>query len=233
MIASDGTTHSLTDSTLPSGTVEADFTTFGARLQLTRKVVKQSNPSATNLAVQDAMVRVFTERDKLAFTGTGASGQPSGIFTNTNVNSQTIAATNAPTYKELTLSLAETMENAKQFGAINNEMCFIVPPATWSHVASTSRTGEGDTMIARESSMMRGMYKTWDVQGFSLLIWTELTAAQQGLVGNFDEMYVGTFTEGITIHIDEHLQHGGQELLMFHDSVPVIRTPEAFTKLVV
>lgn len=122
--------------------------TMGAYVDIGRLALKESVPALDQL-VQDDLLRALADKlESVAISGTGASGQPTGILNDGNVGNVDISAGTdvaALTWADLT-DLVKTVENAN--GIINqNALGWLSNPKVKAKMANTVKVASTDSIM--------------------------------------------------------------------------------------
>lgn len=193
----------VTDSTPASRSVALSPKTVGGSVPMTRRFLKQSSPMA-ELVVERLLRRgAASAIDAGMIQGTGADGQPTGIYTASGVNTQSINSAGAPTWAEtVAFESAVAADNA-----LMGRLAYLATPAVRGSMKTSSKdTGSGQMI--------------WDnnmVNGYAAEASTNVPA--NGLIfGNFEDLYVGLWgVLDLQADVATKAASGGLVLRVFQD----------------
>lgn len=101
--------------------------------QWTKQLMLQSTPAVEMLVRNDQARAVAVEEDRVAYQGSGASGEPIGIFNTTGIDASVTFSGNWTQAKSLAFQLAIENANANTVG----EMVYVTNPTTKSYAMGT------------------------------------------------------------------------------------------------
>lgn len=118
--------------------------TAGAATGITRKLLIQSTPSAEQLVRNDLLATLAVGLDKATMDGTGADGQPLGIFAAARSFTDVTVTAGTPTYAELLGFVAAVAGANADIGS----MGWAITPLVWAKLAATFQNASaGDTSV--------------------------------------------------------------------------------------
>ena len=106
-IASEGGDASLTDPQFE--TISMTPKTLGAATAYTRQLLLQSTPTVEGIVRNDLARQIGLALDQAAINGSGTSGEPEGIMTDSNVPVVSIGANGGPMTYAKTVEIIETL----------------------------------------------------------------------------------------------------------------------------
>lgn len=186
--------------------------TCGAKLNITRKLLLNSTPSAEMLVRDDLLTKLGLAIDKAALYGSGPK-QPLGLVNTTGVaaHSITTAAAFADFVKLETL--------ISQNNADTNTLKYLMNPIVRGSAKSTTKNANGDTMIWEQGNTING-YGT----GVSNQV-----NAQHIIFGDFSQLVFGLW-DGLALTVDPYtnLDKGSIRIVAMQDVDVAVLRPEAF-----
>ena len=202
-----------------------EFRTHSANSDFSRKVKKQANPTMFNLALMELGTDVMRNVEKLAFNGTGTSGQPRGIVNTTGI--ATLPAypdTDTPTYTQ-SRRVAIDLKN-KIYETLRRSMLLSGAYVTSSGAYSWLSNQQNGIELIKYGAGMNGgdmMY------GCPLHQYNELEA-DQIIFADFSELFVGIFGDMEIIEKDSE-KGGGSNLEIVVDTDTIVRQAAGFAKI--
>ena len=205
----------VTASDLVLGSVGLTPKTVAGSIPMTRRLMKQSSPDIEALVLADLTRGASLAIDKAAFIGTGANGQPTGIFGQAGVNTATVAdAGNAPTWAELVAFETALADDE----ALEGSLHYVTTPTLRGALKTTPKDA-GSGLFLMENGEANG----YPVHSASQL------AAGQSVLGNFNDVLIGMWGV-LDIMPDQAAKaaSGGLVLRVFQDVDVAVRHPESF-----
>ena len=185
-IATEG--NAASESEFTSGSVTMTPKVVGAFTDATRLLLQQSSLDIENLIRDDLTKSIATAIDLGALTGSGTSGQPTGIKNTSGINTTTFAAAN-PTFAEI---IAMESEVANDNGLVGN-LGYICKPSDYGTLKTTSKdSGSGMFVVEPDGRM----------NGYNVVRSNQVTAGDF-YFGNFADLLVG-FYSGLDITVDPY-----------------------------
>ncbi len=206
-----------TDTEVPIGTVNLAPKTISGPVPITRKLIKQSTPAVEQIVRNDLVLGAAEIIDVGIIRGTGASNQPTGIFSTTGVLTVTIADVATP----IVPTFAEIVEFEVVIGAQNalsDGAVFLMPWAVAGDLKTTLKDA-GSGLFVWENNQLNG-YRA---------IATSQMLLDRNLFGSFNQTVLGMWGV-LDINIDTATKaaSGGIVLRAFQDLDVGVRHPEAF-----
>lgn len=121
----------------------APNSTLGITMKLTRKSLKQSGDALEQAVRRDMLGCIQTEVDKAVFTGSGASGQPSGVITLGAGIGITVTDVSAIASYSVFKAAARRMMDASAVAG-PRDLRWLIRPLTFSILDGTVLTGTSD-----------------------------------------------------------------------------------------
>ncbi len=205
----------VTDSNATLDSVVLSPKTIAGSVPMTRRLLKQSDPSVEAIIRQDLIIGAALAIDAAVIAGTGANGQPLGIIGTTGVNTVVVAdATNSvPTFAETVQFETAVAEDNALRGSLN----YLTTPSINGAWKSTV-VDAGSGLMVRD-----GKVNGYPAEGSTLV------PAQRTIFGNFNDIIIGMWGV-LDIEVDKATlaASGGLVLRVFQDVDVAIRHPESF-----
>lgn len=203
----------VTSSNLTLGSINLMPRTVGGAVPLSRKLLKQSSPSAEMIVRDDLVMGAALAIDLAGLSGTGGA-QPLGITLTTGINTQAVSSDAAPTFAEM---VAFETELAKD-NALVGSLAYVSTPAIKGALKTTS-TDTGSGIFVCQNDM---------VNGYPILTSSQL-ATNTIIFGNFSDVIIGMWGV-LDVKPDEATKaaSGGLVLRVFQDVDIAVRHPESF-----
>ncbi len=189
------------DATL--GILQLSPKTVVGEVPISRRLLKQSTPSVEAMLMDDMAKGAALAIDLAGFQGSGAAGQPTGVFNTTGVGTVTIAAAGNPTRAEM-IEFETDVLNANALMGTLGYVC--TAPVQGNMKNRNIDTGSG-------KFLMEG----GQVNGYDVNISTQLAANSIGF-GNWEDVVMGMWGV-LDIEPDkaEKAAAGGLVLRVFQD----------------
>jgi HK97 family phage major capsid protein len=213
-VAESGT---ITGSQPTMGQVTGTPHTCGVLVDISRKLLAQSTPSAEMLVRDEIMERIIRTIQIAVFAGTGADGQPAAITNATGINDITVT-TGTPTYAQLLDFIGAIMAD----NAMADNQKWIGTGEVWAKLASTATNGAGSppALDAMTNKLIgRDFLTTEDVPANSLWF------------GNWATVAIGIWGNGLDINADTATlsNAGGLRLVGLQDIDVMVRNGAALS----
>ena len=162
--------------------------TVGAFTEVTRQMMMQASPDIEALIRDDLTQSIALAIDLGALSGSGSSGQPTGIRNTSGINTQDFAATN-PTFAEIVgMETAVATDNA-----LLGNLAYIMPAATYGALKTTEKATNTAQFVVEPGGTVNG-YRS---------IVSNQAAAGDVYFGNFNDLLVGMYG-GLDILVDPY-----------------------------
>ena len=183
---------------------------------MTRKLLKQSDPSVEAIIRQDLILGAALAIDTAVITGTGANGQPTGIINTAGVNTVTIADVTdfSPTFAEsVEFETALATDNA-----LRGSLKWLTTPAINGKL-KVSPIDAGSGLMVNSAGVVNGYG----------MIGSSLVPTQRVIFGNFNDVIIGMWGV-LDVEVDKAAlaASGGLVLRVFQDVDVAIRHAESF-----
>lgn len=211
------------------GQITATPHTYGAYVDITRKLLLQSSINVQAKVLGWLMYACANGLETAAFQGTGSSGQPTGLCT--ALNSGATAWSNAPTFDKIIDLIAAT----KTANSYKPSMKFVGNSGVWAKLAKTRDfeilTDGADT--PKNVAAIGGSVRLLDTATNKIVgrdfVEANLMPSAKLLFGDFTQLCVCLWS-GTDIVIDPYANSisGGLRLVALQDSDILIKRPESF-----
>lgn len=205
-----------TESTPAIGQVSLTPKTVGAYTDITRKLLLQSSIDVEAFVRYDLARVLGLAIDLAALSGSGASGQPTGVENTTGINTQSFATDDQPTYAELVgMETSIAADNADVDG-----MAYIVPSGIRGHCKTTEKASGTAQFIWEPGNM---------INGYPAIVSNQVTAGD-AFLGNWMDLIIGMWG-GLEINVDTAAlaKSGGVRVIGLQSLDTAVRHPESFT----
>lgn len=205
-----GEDEEATGSNPSTSQLKASPKTVGGRVEITRKLLQQSSPSAEQLVWDDLNRSIALKIDHAAYYGTGGDNQPLGLKNISGVNAVSFAADN-PTFAEF----VEMESEISSDNADTNNMAYVFNALMRGHAKTTARFGSGTESTIWEPGNTVNGYRT-EV--------TNQIANGDVFFGNFADLIIALWG-GLDITIDPYSlsSKGGLRIVGFQDVDFILR----------
>lgn len=211
------------------GQIEATPHTYGAYVDITRKLLLQNSVNVQAKVLEWLMYACAAGIETAAFQGAGTSGAPTGLCT--ALNSAATAWSNAPTFDKIVDLIAAT----KTANSYKPSMKFVGNSGVWAKLAKTRDyevlTDGADT--PKNVGAIGGSVRLLDTATNKVIgrdfVEANLMPAAKLLFGDFTQLAVCLWS-GTDIIVDPYANdtNGGLRLVALQDSDILIKRPEAF-----
>lgn len=170
------------------GSVTMTPKTVGAFSDMTRQLILQSTPSVEALVRDDLTQALALAIDAGALKGTGLSGQPTGLYATSGINTDSFAAA-TPTWAEI-VGL-ETL--VAEDNALLGNLAYIAPAGLYGTLKTTAKANNQAIFAVDPDGTMNG-YRT--------IVSNQATAGYL-LFGNFSDCLIGMWG-GLDLTVDPY-----------------------------
>lgn len=163
--------------------------TVGAYTDFSRKLMLQSSLDIENMVRRDLATVIALAIDSAALYGSGSSNQPTGIKSQSGVNTKDFAATN-PTFAELVAMESEIATDNADIGT----MTYLFNPAQRGALKTTEKSSTSAGQFVWEAGNT--------VNGYRTEVSNQVTAGDV-FFGNFADLLIG-FWSGLDLTVDPY-----------------------------
>jgi HK97 family phage major capsid protein len=184
----EGSAVSQSDPTLQS--VSLSQKTGGAFVDISRTLMMNTGDSFSveNMVRNDLSRSLATMFDAGSVSGSGASGNPTGIENVTGVNTSSFSSAGSPSYPEI-IAMQGLIENDNV--ALDGDSTFyITTPTMNSTLKTTAKNGAGSRFVQEDGF----------IDGYPVLISSQVTS-NTVILGKFSDFIVGVYG-GLEITVD-------------------------------
>ncbi|HSG59821.1 MAG TPA: phage major capsid protein [Pseudomonadales bacterium] len=182
----EGNAPSESEMTITSITMSPK--TVGAYTDVTRNLMMQGSPDVEALVRNDLSQSLALAIDLGALSGSGSSGQPTGIKNTSGINTKDFAATN-PTFAEVVGMETEVASD----NALLGNLAYILTAAQYGALKTTSKDSGSGQFVVGPDGMLNG-YRA---------IVSNQAAAGDVYFGNFSDLLIGMWG-GLDILVDPY-----------------------------
>lgn len=211
------------------GQITATPHTYGAYVDITRKLLLQSSVNVQAKVLEWLMYACANGLETAAFAGSGSSGQPTGLCT--ALNSSATAWGNTPTFDKIVDLIAAT----KTANSYKPSMKFVGDANVWAKLAKTRDfevlTDGGET--PKNVAAIGGSTRLLDTATNKVVgrdfVESNLMPAKKLVFGDFTQLAVCLWS-GTDIIVDPYANDtaGGLRLVALQDSDILIKRTESF-----
>lgn len=182
----EGSAASESEATFTSITMAPK--TVGAFTDVTRNLMMQGSPDVESLIRNDLALSLATAIDLGALSGSGSSGQPTGIRSTSGINTKDFAATN-PTFAEIVGMETEVAAD----NALRGNLAYIINASMYGALKTTSKdSGSGQFVIGADGLL----------NGYKCIV-SNQAATGDAYFGNFADLLIGMWG-GLDILVDPY-----------------------------
>ena len=181
----EGSAASESEMTITSITMSPK--TVGAYTDATRNLLMQGSPDVEALIRNDLAASLALAIDAGALSGSGSSGQPTGIRATSGINTKDFAATN-PTFAEIVGMETEVAAD----NALSGNLAYIINASMAGALKTTTKdSGSGQFVLANG-----------EMNGYRAIVSNQV-AAGDAYFGNFADLLIGMWG-GLDILVDPY-----------------------------
>ena len=211
------------------GQITATPHTYGAYVDITRKLLIQSSINVQSKVLEWLMYACANGLETAAFQGTGSSGQPTGLCT--ALNSGAAAWSNAASFDKL-INLIAAVKTANSY---RPSMRFVGNTGVWAALAKTRdyEVLTDGAATPKNVAAIGGSVRLLDANTDRVIgrpfVEANLMPAAKLLFGDFTQLTVCLWS-GTDIVVDPYANdtNGGLRLVALQDSDILIKRPESF-----
>lgn len=181
----EGSAASESEMTITSITMSPK--TVGAYTDVTRQLMMQGSPDVEALVRNDLASALALAIDLGALSGSGSSGQPTGIRNTSGINTKDFAATN-PTFAEIVGMETEVAAD----NALLGNLAYIMNASAYGALKTTAKDSGSGMFVAENGS----------VNGYKAIVSNQV-AAGDVYFGNFADLLIGMWG-GLDILVDPY-----------------------------
>jgi HK97 family phage major capsid protein/HK97 family phage prohead protease len=204
------------ESEMTVGNVSMTPKTLGAHTEATRQLLIQSSLDVENLIRNDLAASMALHIDNVAISGSGSSGNPTGIINQSGINTQAFSTDTAPTFAEVVaMETAVSVDNA-----LLGNLAYIVNPSTFGTLKTTEKATNTAQFIAVDG----------EINGYNAVVSNQITNGTM-LFGNFTDLLIGFFG-GLDIVVDPftHSKSGTVRIVALQSCDIAVRHSVSFCK---
>jgi HK97 family phage major capsid protein/HK97 family phage prohead protease len=177
------------ESEMTVGQVTMSPKTLGAHTDVTRQLLIQSSMDVEALIRNDLTSAIAITIDKAGLEGAGTSGAPTGILSQSGVNTVTAFAAANPTFPEVvTLETAIAEDNA-----LLGNLAYILPASMYGALKTVAKAANTAQFVIEPGGTMNG---------YKAIVSNQATAGNL-YFGNFADLLIGMFG-GLDIVVDPY-----------------------------
>jgi HK97 family phage major capsid protein/HK97 family phage prohead protease len=186
-IATEGAASGESEPTF--GQITMSPKVVGAHTQITRLMMQQSSLDIENLIRNDLAQGIALSIDAGALSGSGSSGQPTGISNTAGINTPTAFAGVNPTFAEVVAMETAVAED----NALLGNLAYILPASMFGALKTTAKdAGSGQFVVGPDGQ----------INGYNAIVSNQVTAGDL-YFGNFADALIGLYG-GLDIVVDPY-----------------------------
>ena len=186
-ISTEGGNASESEPTL--GQVTMTPKTLGAYTDVTRQMLLQSSLDVEALVRNDLANSIALAIDAGALSGSGSSGQPTGISNTSGINTPTSFDAANPTFAEVVAMETAVAED----NALQGNLAYIIPAGMYGALkTATKDSGSGQFVVSPDGTM----------NGYRTIVSNQVTAGDL-FFGNWSDALIGMYG-GLDIVVDPY-----------------------------
>lgn len=163
--------------------------TLGAFTDITRLMMMQSSPDIEALVRDDLSRAIALAIDLGALSGSGSSGQPTGVKNTSGVNKPTSFAAATPTFAEVVaLETAVAEDNA-----LLGNLAYILPASMYGALKTTAKAANTAQFVVEPGNT---------INGYRAIVSNQVTSGDL-FFGNFADLLIGMYG-GLDILVDPY-----------------------------
>ena len=204
--------------------------TVGAYVDISRKLMIQSDPSAEQIFRDDMVQQVASAMDTVGING-GGSNEPTGILQTSGIGSVAIGTNGgAPTWA----SVVNLVKEVSQDNGLGSNMWYLTNPQVVGKLRQTAKVSSTDSvMVMNEGSSLLG-YKVMETSNVPSTLTKGSTSGSCSamIFGNFAELIIGEWS-GVDVLVDPYTGSttGVTRVTIFKDFDIAVRHAESFASV--
>lgn len=179
--------NAASESEMTIGSITMAPKTVGAYTDVTRQLMMQGSPDVENLVRNDLAAALALAIDLGALTGSGSSGQPTGIRNTSGINTKDFAATN-PTFAEVVGMETEVAAD----NALAGNLAYIMNAAMAGALKTTVKDSGSGQFVLQDGQ----------INGYRAIVSNQV-AAGDAYFGNFADLLIGMWG-GLDLLVDPY-----------------------------
>lgn len=207
-----GEDGSPTQSDINIGLVSLSPKTLTGKVYMTRRLLKQSTPAIDELVMSDLAKGAALGIDYGALNGSGVGDEPTGLFNQAGLNTQTIVVAGQPTWVELVGFETELGED----NALADNLYYIMPPGVVGHAKTTTKDAGSGRFLLEEGR----------INDYMTSRSTQVATNRIGF-GNFSDLMIGLWGV-LDVYPERNVDTGGLTVCVYQDADIAIRHAESF-----
>ena len=202
--------------------------TVGCYVDISRKLSKQSDPSAENIFRNDMVSQVASAIDAAGINGSGSSNQPTGILSTSGIGSVAIGTNGgAPTWASVINNISQVAID----NALGGNLAFLTNPQVAGKLRQTAKVGSSDSvMIMGDSNTLAGYQLAQTSNVPSTLTKGSSSVCSALIFGNFNDLIIAQWG-GTDVLVDPYTGSGSGTIrvVVFADIDIAVRHAESFS----
>jgi HK97 family phage major capsid protein/HK97 family phage prohead protease len=204
--------------------------TVGAYVDISRKLMIQSDPSAEQIFRDDMVAQVASAMDTVGING-GGSNEPTGILQTSGIGSIAIGTNGgSPTWA----SVVNLVKEVSQDNGLGSNMWYLTNPQVVGKLRQTAKVGSSDSvMVMNEGNKLLG-YNVMETSNVPSTLTKGSTSGSCSamIFGNFAELIIGEWSS-IDVLVDPYTGSttGVTRVTVFKDFDIAVRHAESFASV--
>ena len=202
--------------------------TVGCYVDISRKLSKQSDPSAENIFRNDMVSQVASAIDAAGINGSGSSNQPTGILSTSGIGSVAIGTNGgAPTWASVINNISQVAID----NALGGNLAFLTNPQVAGKLRQTAKVGSSDSvMIMGDNNTLAGYQLAQTSNVPSTLTKGSSSVCSALIFGNFNDLIIAQWG-GTDVLVDPYTGSGSGTIrvVVFADIDIAVRHAESFS----
>ena len=204
--------------------------TVGAYVDISRKLMIQSDPSAEQIFRDDMVNQVASAIDTVGING-GGSNEPTGILQTSGIGSVAIGTNGgAPTWA----SVCNLVKEVSQDNGLGGNLWYLTNPQVVGKLRQTAKVGSSDSvMIMNDGDRLLG-YQVMETSNVPSTLTKGSTSSTCSamIFGNFNDLVIGEWG-GVDVLVDPYTgsSTGATRVTVFKDVDVAVRHAESFSSV--